>query len=117
MAISERQIILTKLEQSNPKTDWCLIDYQYDSSSLMAYYVHDVDLRLVLKNLREDDPFHNYQADWSAMPDHHPAERCPVELFYNSTLIKNFTLVSVDSALSLLPKPISDQDLRVPLLP
>ena len=116
MAISERQIILTKLEQSTPKTDWHLVDYQYDGGSLMAYYVHDVDLRLVLKDLRDDDPLHDYKADWSAISDHRPAERCPVELICKSTLIENFTLVAVDSASSLLPKPISDEDLRVPLL-
>ena len=42
MTISERQIILTKLEQSNAQTDWQLVDYEYAGGIKMAYYVHDV---------------------------------------------------------------------------
>jgi len=115
MAISEHQIILTKLEQSNPKTDWKLVDYQYDGCSQMAYCIHDVDFRLICRSINKDSSFFHYKAGWSKLSDHRISERIPVDLFYKSTLIENFTLVLVDSAQAVLPIPLSDDDLRVRL--
>ena len=48
MAFNERQIILTKLEKSNPSKDWCIVDYPYNNGSQPAYYIQDADLRVPL---------------------------------------------------------------------
>ena len=100
--------IIQAIENSDPQYDWGKGE---GGSKQVSFLKSNVNLRFE----HEDEDIHkkDFKEPWANKhPDNH-ATSYWYELYYNSTLIKRFILVSVDGGRAILPPPRSRDDLSV----
>ena len=115
--------IIEIVKSTDPEADWKRSSYIYSNMHFECYfYAHDVNLRFEQEELVIDDDgrpvVNNFKEDWTDKfaPN---AKSYGYGLYYASTLIKTFPLISVDGARAHLPMPkagttiVSELDYKV----
>lgn len=95
--------ILSTVEHSDEESDWVSVDRGLGRDSRV--YVGDPNLRIETSIDDEHVQNENFTAAWANRNPDPSAKGYYYDLYYNSTLIKRFVLVSVDGARALLPPP------------
>ena len=106
--------IINIVKSSDPSKDWITaLDGKIPHTSI-RYYKDDVNLRFEV-NQNEEAYYHNkdFQEEWANQHADRKAHSYFVRLYYNATLIEQFTLIYVDGGRASLPMPKSREDLTV----
>lgn len=93
--------------RSDPQTDW---KRSGDRSRTITSYKHDPNLRFEILLTDEGVHCENFQEPWATRYPDPLATSYYCKLYYSSTLLESFILVSVDGGRALLPLP----DARTP---
>jgi hypothetical protein len=104
--------IFNVIMSSDSKDDWKRqeIEHLYKNN---IYYKSNVNLRFEISYTDEGLHLENFEEEWA---NKHPDKRASsywCVLYFNSTIIKTFILVSVDGSRALLPLPKSSLNLTV----
>jgi hypothetical protein len=87
----------------SPVSEWMLV--HGDGNHEAAFLRNDVNLRIVTSHEEEHVQNDDYKAPWANDFISSQANGRFYDLYYSSTLLYRFILVSVDSARALLPIP------------
>ena len=103
--------IIQAIENSDPQDDW---KKEEGGSKQVSFLESNVNLRFE-RITHEEEGIHNedFKEPWANKHADKNATSYWYELYYNSTLIKRFILVSVDGGRAMLPPPRSRDDLSV----
>lgn len=114
MSVKTYAEIIETVKASDPKKDWIHPFYNLHSSLVVRFHKDDINLRFEIDD-REDAYYHlkKYQSEWANAHIDPDAFSYYVRLYYASTLIESFILVSVDGAQASLPQPKSSKDRTV----
>jgi hypothetical protein len=109
-ADASRKIIFDHILVSNLE-DWSE-QYEIETGVFQVYYKKGPQLRVVLDERKSGILEKNYISPWANCFLHPTARSYKAKIFYNSTLIDDVIVVSVDEGTVIMPQPISDSDER-----
>ena len=103
--------ILRTIEQSDPKNDWVGVL----TEEKLDYYVYkdDVNLRITENKKLDENERELFQESWlNTLPDG-KAYRYFYRIYFNSSILSEIMLISVDGARALIPLPVSQNNLKI----
>ena len=105
-----RENIERVIFESSPINDW---NQRRDTLRSVVSYKRDMNLRFEIKYIDEGVQCKNFKEPWATRHLHQSATAYWCNLYYGSTLVEKFILVSVDEGRAMLPIPkIGPKDTR-----
>jgi hypothetical protein len=102
--------IIKMIMESDPQRDWTKGKAENESD---AFFKPDKDLRIEQTN-KESEHEDKFDEPWATTRCSSPeAYKVNIAIYYGSTKIKDIHLVEVDGFRAIVPKPISNSDLRI----
>lgn len=102
---------ISRIMASSAASDWTSGGYLSAAACTVAAYKNDVLLRL--ESAEDDVHNDNFKEEWANNFPDPAAKSYYIRLYYGSTYLKCYILVSVDGARAMLPVPDSATMLRV----
>ncbi|MGI9440689.1 MAG: hypothetical protein ACR2OT_06890 [Parvibaculales bacterium] len=108
--------ILSTIEQSDPKNDWVGVIFE----SSLDYYVYKDDVNLRIEELKDYPDSENESSErelfsepWLDNLPNNRTYRRYYKIYFNSSILIEIMLLSVDGGRATIPLPVSRDNLRI----